>query len=403
MSKHQNLTFSSKPLQKYEAQLVDSTLLASLTSAGVVSGFDLRAMNAARDSDTLFTKRLGTPHYDLNLRPLTAAMSVYNLDFHRCTPEDVPDGIVRFRARALHDGQALALSNHFELFLDRERSIRISSDAPEVPRWVHWGPRMQLLEDWDVGGIFAARSNDPAETLVGRLPKMIEVQAGDYLEVTISFGGHHGQYGGMQARARRIAPPQADILASMLGSPRSQGVRVDADGSATLARDMRKQIATVCSEPLTLEVSMDAGHVERFVSSGPRWVVEAAAKTFAEAHSMGDMTYEGRRVNAGQALVQGAAQIRAALPGVAALCEAVGLDGGNRGVRYDECGGWIEAQCGWLEHNVVEDAVVRDGSGKGETPAPLGSLFQWTGGGPGGERPGFDNGVIKVDGPVASW
>ena len=74
--------------------------------------------------------------------------------------------------RALRKGRVVALSNHFELFLDRARRVRVSSDAAEVPRWVHWGPRMQLLEDWDAGGsngVFLDGSGDAARDDPARL------------------------------------------------------------------------------------------------------------------------------------------------------------------------------------------------------------------------------------------
>eukprot|EP00811_Abedinium_folium_P030390 NODE_4865_length_1837_cov_6.991228.p1 GENE.NODE_4865_length_1837_cov_6.991228~~NODE_4865_length_1837_cov_6.991228.p1 ORF type:complete len:437 (-),score=131.20 NODE_4865_length_1837_cov_6.991228:243-1553(-) len=169
------------------AMLVSSSSLAMITSVQpkCCLDFDLSAIGSLQDTGNIFfTKQWG---FRLNsiadFVPMCERVEVLSVDFHATDRYHIPAS-KNFTVEVLHDGIIHAVVASWEVWSDKEKTLRITThpeDTKNEPwgfaRDMQWGQGLQLIEDFE------------AATALDRHmpPAPFHVHAGEKLILTTRF------------------------------------------------------------------------------------------------------------------------------------------------------------------------------------------------------------------------
>lgn len=137
--------------------LISSEQFKKITSASDFAGLDLNSFNRFRDCVSLvFSKNYGVLMNNMNFEELIDPIIVYEVDFTRDGLEVINGEPKTYTVDVKKDGEAVALMYWWEVYLNEERTIKISTHPNEtksnIPRDLNWGQGLQLVEDpagWD--------------------------------------------------------------------------------------------------------------------------------------------------------------------------------------------------------------------------------------------------------------
>ena len=115
------------------ATLIESSDLATLTSVDKRWGdFDLSSINALKDTANLcFTKQFGFRLSSLHYERLCKPIPVFDVDFYTDDPGALP-AAKRIRFVAEKSGTVTAVMTSWEVFGDKEKTIRMSTDPDDT-------------------------------------------------------------------------------------------------------------------------------------------------------------------------------------------------------------------------------------------------------------------------------
>eukprot|EP01064_Diplonema_japonicum_P018522 TRINITY_DN27221_c0_g1_i1.p1 TRINITY_DN27221_c0_g1~~TRINITY_DN27221_c0_g1_i1.p1 ORF type:complete len:420 (+),score=151.16 TRINITY_DN27221_c0_g1_i1:42-1262(+) len=154
------------------AQLVDSPDLVSLTSARSWNGIDLTPFNALQDTSSLvFSKVHGFRFSSVKHTMLTDPIPVLAVDFEKDTSKKVPEA--RHRVEVKESGTVHAVMASWEAYSGGAEKISThpAATVDNLPRDMHWGQGIQLVED--------LKHN-------GATPVPIVVEKGDLLDLVVT-------------------------------------------------------------------------------------------------------------------------------------------------------------------------------------------------------------------------
>jgi len=134
--------------------VIASDQFKKITQAANFDGLDLSSFNRFRDCTSLvFSKNYGVLLNNLDFRELTEPMTLFEVDLTKDGLEVIPEHEITFTLDVMEDGEAVALMYWWEVFLDEERTIKISTHPNEtkgnIPRDLNWGQGLQLIEGPD--------------------------------------------------------------------------------------------------------------------------------------------------------------------------------------------------------------------------------------------------------------
>jgi len=133
--------------------LIDSPQLKTITQASNFCGLDVSGFNSLRDSVSLeFSRNFGVLLNTLNFTEL-ARFKLYDVNFNKHGLDDVLNDTSYVEADSIATGEGIALMYWWEVYLDEERTIRISTHPNDtkgnIPRDLNWGQGLQLVESPD--------------------------------------------------------------------------------------------------------------------------------------------------------------------------------------------------------------------------------------------------------------
>ena len=157
---------------------------------------DLSLFNVLQDTTSLvFTKQYGFRFSSIASTYLTEAVCVADIDFNTADPGDLGDTAV-FTTQARQGGVGHVVMCHWEVFGDKEKTLRMSTDpaVSNFPRDMQWGQALQLVEDNTV-------ERDEGTNSV---PVPFEVTAGENITMEVRFSSDNVV---MQFLLKHSTPP----------------------------------------------------------------------------------------------------------------------------------------------------------------------------------------------------
>jgi len=150
------LTENAKIIPGYGVQyatLISSHQFATLTQGFGFDDLDLSSFNRFRDSCTMiFSKNYGVLFQNLDLKELTKPITLFEVDYTQHGLKDILpiDGELIKEVEIEESGDAIAVMYWWEVYLDPERTIKISTHPNDpsgsVARAANWGQGIQLIE-----------------------------------------------------------------------------------------------------------------------------------------------------------------------------------------------------------------------------------------------------------------
>jgi protein arginine N-methyltransferase 7 len=141
------------------AALISSHQFETLTQGFGFDDLELSSFNRFRDSCTMiFSKNYGVLFQNLDLKELTKPITLFEVDYTKQGLEDIlpSDGELIKEVDIEESGDAIAVMYWWEVYLDPERTIKISTHPNDpsgsVARAANWGQGIQLIEGpegWD--------------------------------------------------------------------------------------------------------------------------------------------------------------------------------------------------------------------------------------------------------------
>lgn len=150
------LTENAKIIPGYGIQyasLISSEQFKTLTQGFGFDDLDLSSFNRFRDSCSLiFSKNYGVLFQNLDITELTNPIVIYEVDYTKHGLMDImPEcGELVKEVEIIESGDAIAVMYWWEVYLDEERTIRISTHPNDpsgsIARAANWGQGIQLIE-----------------------------------------------------------------------------------------------------------------------------------------------------------------------------------------------------------------------------------------------------------------
>jgi len=135
------------------ATLIGSEQFKTLTQVIGVDDLDLSSFNRFRDSCSLiFSKNYGVLFQNLDIAELTPPITIYEVDYTKDGLDDIlpQSGQMTKEVEIIESGDAIAVMYWWEVFLDEERTIKISTHPNDpsgsIARAANWGQGIQLIE-----------------------------------------------------------------------------------------------------------------------------------------------------------------------------------------------------------------------------------------------------------------